>query len=82
MSPYDRNDVKTAQTTGTSQITANVIRKTCSSTREGRRALRRRFGGRGRGRRGHPRFSPNAFTTKIEIGMIEIVSRITAIADP
>ena len=33
-------------------------------------------------RRGHARFSANAFATKIEIGTSEIMSRITAIAEP
>ena len=74
--------MNTAHTTGVIQITANVIRNTCSSTRWGVSALltpTTRDGLRGRA---HFRFSPKAFTTKIVIGMIEIVSRITAIAEP
>ena len=74
--------MNTAHTTGVIQITANVIRNTCSSTRWGLRRFLRRYRGRGLRGRAHLRFSPKAFTTKIVIGMIEIVSRITAIAEP
>ena len=74
--------MKTAQTTGTSQITANEDQEDVQQHARRPEGLAATLGGRSDRRRGHPRFSPNAFTTKIVIGMIEIVSRITAIAEP
>ena len=88
VSAYGRNEVKTAHRTGVIQTSAVRIRNVWSPTRGRPRPLRRARSRAARERRGrdgdarHVWRSWKEFDTKTTIGTIEMVIRITAIAEP